>query len=329
MKWLLTISCLLSTQLIFSQRSKQKPEEDPAQLAQSITAASTTELQKVSAIFRWITDNISYRTAPINSYRRNGSPRHRQTEEEEDTFALKPLNERVAEEVLKVRSGVCNGYARLFTTLCDYAGIRSEIITGYAKINGNKPRFGANHYWNAVMIDSAWHLLDATWASGYIFRNEFVHEYDANYFLTSPKTFVLDHYPDDPRWTLLDESPLPGEFHNSPFKQKSFIKYKFTSYYPKTGIIEASVGDTIQLTLETADAQHDKDVAPDLLIDSTIFSHSDSWVFLKPGPDSGSPNKLNYRYTLTSPDIEWLYLVYNDDLVLRYKIRVKKEMVKN
>jgi Transglutaminase-like superfamily len=330
MKWLLAITCLLSTQLIFSQRLKQNPEEDPSILARQLTANCTTELEKVSIIFKWITDNISYRTIPNNIYRRNGSPkRQRIKEEEEDTSALKPLNERVAQDVLRERMGVCNGYARLFTTLCDYAGLRSEIITGYAKTNANKPRFGANHYWNAVMIDSAWRLLDATWASGYIFRNEFVHEYDAHYFLTSPKTFVLDHFPDDPRWTLLDESPLPGEFYSSPFKQKSFIKYKFTSYYPKTGIIEASVGDTIQLVLETADAQHDKDVAPDLLIDSTIFSHSNSWIFLKPDPDSGNPNKLNYYYTVSSPDIEWLYLVYNDDLVLRYKIKVKKEIARN
>jgi transglutaminase/protease-like cytokinesis protein 3 len=163
MKWLLVIWLLLFAQCIFSQRSKQNPEEDPEQLAQLITASSTTELQKVTAIFRWVTDNISYRTS-VNIYRKNGTLRRHQVQEEEDTAALKPLNERVAIGVLKERTSVCNGYARLFTTLCDYAGIRSEIISGYAKTNTNKPggRFGANHYWNAVMIDSSWHLLDAT-----------------------------------------------------------------------------------------------------------------------------------------------------------------------
>ena len=329
MKWLLLIPCLLAAQLIFPQRSKPKPEEDPAQLAQLLTASNTTELQKVTAIFRWITNNISYRTASNAIYRRSSYSKRQPLEEDEDTAALKPLNERVAEGVLRDRIAVCNGYARLFTTLCDYAGIRSEIIIGYAKANFNKASFGPNHYWNAVMIDSAWYLLDATWASGYIFRNDFVHEYDARYFLTSPKTFILDHYPDDLRWTLLDESPLPGEFHSSPFKQKSFAKYKITSFYPKNGIIEVSVGDTLQLSLESSDAFRDMNVMPDLLIDSTIFSHSNSWVFLKPDPDLINPGKFNYSYTVASPDIEWLYLVYNDDLVLRYKIKVKKEVVKN
>jgi len=175
-----------------------------------------------------------------------------------------------------------------------------------------------------VMIDSLWYLLDPTWASGYINHGEFYHSYDARYFLASPKTFILDHYPDDIRWTLLDDPSLPGEFHSSPFKQKSFIKYKITSYFPSNGIIEAAVGDTLHLVVETANAQRDYDVVPDLLIDSTIFSHSDSWAFVKPETDSIDPNKFNYNYTITSPGIEWLYLIYNDDLLLRYKIKAKK-----
>ncbi|MES1215804.1 MAG: transglutaminase domain-containing protein [Bacteroidota bacterium] len=330
MKWLFTISLLISTQFIFSQRSGNSLEDTPELLAKQIIAPFNTDRQKVTAIFRWITDNISYKTTP--TYERSYSSK-RQPWEDDDTAAIKPLNERVAEAVLKERTGVCNGYSKLFTTLCDFAGIRSEIITGYAKANSNKPgaRFGANHYWNAVYFDSAWHLLDATWASGYVTRQgtEFVRDYDAQYFLAKPENFIKDHYPDDPRWTLLSFPPMPGEFSNSPFKQKSFIKYQISSYYPKKGIIDVSLGDTIRLALETKDPNRDKEIAPDLLMDTTIFSHSSSWVFLKPDNAADKPNKLNYSYIVTSPDVEWIYLVYNDDLVLRYKIRMKKELATN
>jgi len=327
MKFLPAILFLLFTQLGFSQRSKkQLPEEDPATLVQQLIATATTEQQKVTAIFRWITDNISYKMQPTVVYRKDGTKKGK-LDEEEDTAALKPLNERIAEQVLKERMAVCNGYARLFKTLCDYAGICSEIITGFARTNANKPaNFGANHYWNAVMIDSVWYLADATWASGYIFRNEFYHEFDSKYFLPSPKSFIQDHYPDDIRWTLLEDSPLPGEFHHSPFKQKSFSKYKISSYYPADGIIDAAVGDTIRLQVESSDARRDYDIVPDLLMDTTIFSHAAS-VFVKPEIDPDDPNKFNYNYTLGSPAIEWLYIMYNDDLLLRYKIRVKKETV--
>ena len=320
MKWLLSISFLFLISYVY-------PQEKPEALAKQLIAPCKTEFEKITAIFKWITENISYGIKPDNKVQKTFSE-----VVVIDDGPLKPLNERVAESVLQKRVAVCNGYACLFTTLCDFAGIRSEIIVGYAKSGTNKPtqRFGVNHYWNAVMIDDTWHLLDATWASGYVSLrgDEFIREYDEKYFMTSPEIFIQDHYPDDVRWTLLPDSKFPNEFYRSPFKQKSFIKYQITSFYPAKGIIEAAVGDTIRLSLETSIKESGRNISPDLLIDSLIFSHSPSWIFLRPdfSGDLSSQNRFNYIYTVTSPDVEWLYLLYNDDLVLRYKINVKKKV---
>jgi hypothetical protein len=327
MKWFLSISFLLFASRGFSQ-------EDPAVLAKLLTTPCRNELEKVTAIFKWITENISYRVNTGNKMHSSGATSFKNTEvvtETMDDGPLPSLNERVAQTVLQSREAVCDGYARLFTTLCDHAGICSEIIVGYAKSGTKKPtqRFGVNHYWNAVMIDGKWNLLDATWASGYMSwqRDEFIREYDKKYFLASPEDFIQDHYPDDARWTLLPDSKVPPEFFRSPFKQKSFIKYHITSFYPSNGIIETYVGDTIRLSLETDSKELGRNVCPDLLIDSAIFSHSPSWIFLKPELPGQSlfQNRYNYIYTVASPDVEWIYLLYNDDLVLRYKINVKKK----
>jgi len=323
MKCCLAIWLLLFSASTFSQQM-------PAALAVQLTASCKTDRDKVKAIFKWVTENISYR---IFEHQKKASLTYKNLPAEpEDTGALKPLNERVAETVLQRKVASCEGYSRLFTTLCDYAGVRCELIIGYAKNSIDRPgtRFGVNHYWNAVFFDSTWHLLDVTWASGYLNGqgNEFIRQYDEYYFLTPPELFIRDHYPDDLQWTLLPQSPTPGEFRRSPFKQKSFIKYHIISYYPAKGEIEASIGDTIRLELETTDAGHDHDICPDLLIDSTIFSRSASWVFLKPvAPDSlmYNPNKLKYVYPVTSSNTEWLYLMYNDDIILRYKIIMRKE----
>ncbi len=331
MKWLLTIGILLSLHPGFSQQAA------PAILASQITSSCRTDLEKVRAIFNWITENISYNTGPRNKTgATNPAYGDNTPDAREDEGPLKSLNERVAENVLRKRVAMCDGYARLFTVLCDHAGIRSEIITGYATNNINKPvsKFGVNHYWNAVFCDNAWHLLDVTWASGYVTRetNEFVREYDTRYFLARPEEFIRDHFPDDCRWTLLPETTMPKEFRNSPFRQKSFCKYRITSFYPKGGIIEVSPGDTIHFEIETADVGHDLQVSPDLLIDSAIFSWSPASVFLKPSRPETSltgGGKISYDYPVTSPDKEWLYLMYNDDLILRYKIRMKKEVAKN
>ena len=322
MKWILSILFLSLSIPAFSQESL-------ALLVDRLTNTHQTEKEKVTAIFNWVTDNISYR---VKSNSRTAAALATHTNfAMEDNSPLKSLNERVAEEVLQKRVTVCDGYARLFTTLCDYAGIRSEIIVGYAKSGTNKPtrRFGVNHYWNAVMIDGTWYLLDATWASGYISHqgDEFIQEYDENYFLTPPKTFIQDHYPDDARWTLLPDSEVPEEFRKSPFKQKSFSKYQINSFYPAKGVIETFVGDTIRLKLETGMKETGRNVCPDLLIDSAIFTHSPSWVFLSPDKtkNPSSDNEYNYHYTVASTGVEWLYLLYNNDLVLRYKINVKNK----
>ena len=327
MKWLLSISFLFFLSPVF-------PQEDPGSLAKQLTVSCKTELEKVTAIFRWITENIAYKINSNNkkpSFGGKASGNDVNRNEVLDDGPLKPLQERVAETVLQHREAICDGYARLFTTLCENAGIRSVVIMGYAKTVTNRPvrRFAVNHYWNAVMINEKWHLLDATWASGYISVNgeEFIRDYDEKYFLSAPEIFIQDHYPDDARWTLLPDSNIPPEFHRSPFKQKSFVKYQFKSFYPAVGIIETFVGDTIRLSLETDIKESGRDISPDLLVDSSLFSYSSGWVFLRPDmPETPSlKNRSNYSYAVASPDIEWLYLLYNDDLVLRYRIHVKKK----
>lgn len=327
MRWLLSISFVFFLSPVF-------PQDDPAALSKQLTASCKTELEKVTVIFRWITENIAYKTRSNNRKPASGANSLKnaiRVDEGPDDGPLKPLNERVAEMVLQKREAVCDGYARLFTTLCDHAGIRSVIIMGYARTVTNKPvqRFSVNHYWNAVLVNEKWYLLDATWASGYMSwgRDEFIREYDEKYFLSPPEVFIQDHYPDDARWTLLPDSKIPQEFYRSPFKQKSFAKYQFKSFYPAVGVIEAFVGDTIRLSLERDTKELERNISPDLLVDSTLYSYSSSWVFLRPDLSSepSSQNRCNYSYTITSPDVEWLYLLYNDDLVLRYKINVKKK----
>ena len=93
-------------------------------LSEKLLRGAATDKQKVTAIFRWITANINYNSSP---QRRINPPI---TEEEEGP--LKPLHERVAEMVIKRKTAFCDGFARLFTALCDKAGLQSIIICGYA-----------------------------------------------------------------------------------------------------------------------------------------------------------------------------------------------------
>src|SRR5437762_1774165 len=228
----------------------------PAELALDLTAPCKTNLEKTRAIFSWIAQHISYEYKPVQQTSKSVHFSDRSGQDDADSSTeLIPLNDLVAEDVLKKRRASCYGYTRLFKSLCDYAGIPCEIINGYGRGDFNKVanNFRTNHAWNGVLIDSGWHLVDVTWASGYFTynSNQFVQHFEDQYFLTPPEQFALDHFPDDLKWSLLLRPPTIGEFIHSPYKGRCFIKYNITSYWPVGGVIYASVGDTVNLHVQT------------------------------------------------------------------------------
>ncbi|WP_158638347.1 transglutaminase domain-containing protein [Panacibacter ginsenosidivorans] len=298
----------------------------PELLSQMLTATDTTDAQKVASIFNWITQNIAYN---VKRYETNNNYRYAPVvdEEDEDTIApLKPLYERIAILVLKRRTAVCSGYANLFKSLCLHAGIPCEVITGLGKASAGRTdkRFASNHRWNAVFFDTVWHLLDATWASGYInYKNEFQRDYNPNYFLTDPVEFIKDHYPEDMRWTLLPQPPVLNEFMYAPFKTMAFNRFYIKSYSPSFGIIEANVGDSIVFELEA--------VRPERLWISDLPYADSNTVFImqccgavKP-VNKVSGKKISYTYHVMSAEIEWLHVIFDDEIIMRYKLNVKRD----
>jgi hypothetical protein len=121
----------------------------------------------------------------------------------------------------------------------------------------------------------------------------------------------------------LKNPPPLFEFRYSPFRQRSYIKYDITDYYPSRGIIEARVGDTIHLVLETGNASWSRSVTPDSLWDSTVLVYTPDYKYVQPdGPARG--NRVSYSFPVDSESVEWLHIMYNNDAVLRYKLNVKK-----
>ncbi|HEY6505535.1 MAG TPA: transglutaminase domain-containing protein [Chitinophagaceae bacterium] len=289
----------------------------PAKLVNKITDTSQDNRQKVASIFRWITENISYN---IRAAARNKKNSLIYEETDEDTARiLKPLNLRVAETVLKRKMAVCDGYARLFKTMCDHAGIPAAVITGYARTDRDRrAKFGSNHSWNAVYVDSAWYLLDATWASGHTnYRgDEFIAQYDSRYFLTAPGQFILDHYPEDPGWTLLAEPPTLNEFNYSPFRYMGFIKTGIQSYSPSKGIIEAAIGDSIRFEVNASIVYGLLEVVTGDQPEDTIWN--DDVPLIVGG------RKKTFTYTITSQTGDWLYVICNGYVILRYKLNLRR-----
>ncbi len=293
----------------------------PDSLAYQLTAGYTTDLEKVRAIYSWICQNIAYNS---NLYK----PLYRRPpfiQAPMDTVSeWKPADEMVAQKVMTRRLAVCDGYSRLFKVLCTYAGLQAEVVNGYVRTNLERSadRFRTNHTWNVVRIDSAWHLLDLTWAAGYLtYNDEFVKQQNDFYFLPNPQDFVRDHFPEDLRWTLLAEPPTLAEFRRMPFKVKSYIKYGIEGYSPRNGLVEAAVGDTLYFSLRLKDVKRAKKTFPDPFADTTQFAFSPRSVFIK--PEKETDGEVFYSLVVDA-NTQWVNLLFNDDVVLRYSVQHRR-----
>lgn len=170
-------------------------ENDVITLSQHLTKSANNDLEKVISLYQWLIQNISY---DHQAYR-NGNRR---------------IN-RSNEDILKRKEAICWGYSTLFKAMCDAVAIPCEVISGYGKTTLEQtPNLESpNHAWNAVKIDTAWYLLDATWDSGNIGNiGLFEQKFEHNYFLTPPKYFVVNHLPADPDWQLLACPISPEEY---------------------------------------------------------------------------------------------------------------------
>lgn len=156
------------------------------ELTDSLIIKAHTDKEKLSEIYKYVINNISY----DKSAYKNG---------------LRRINKSNL-DVLRRKKAVCWGYSELIREMLTHADILCYSVTGYA-IDLElpiRPFEKANHAWNAVRLDGTWHLLDATWDSGLGSEEDyFMSIYDVDYFLTPPSLFIKNHFPLLPMWQLL------------------------------------------------------------------------------------------------------------------------------
>jgi transglutaminase/protease-like cytokinesis protein 3 len=170
---------------------KQRSSYSTAALAFAITKDAASDEDKVLAIYKWITSNISY----DNELRLSSTLQKQFYTSEEN----------VIKKVLERKMALCGGFAFLFKSLCGNVGLSAEVVHGFTKDYSRKVKKNKkpNHTWSAVKLDGQWKLLDITWAIGYGSAKG----PDDFWLLTKPSEFIYSHYPEESKWTLL-ESPI-------------------------------------------------------------------------------------------------------------------------
>ncbi len=94
-----------------------------------------SEIYKVKAIYKWITENVVYDYDALESGPDNPSHKYAGT----------------VHSALFTHKAVCQGYATLLKTMLNEAGVDCLYITG------------GTHGWNMIRIDGIWYLADSTW----------------------------------------------------------------------------------------------------------------------------------------------------------------------
>lgn len=188
-------------------RSTSKSRYDtPAELAKAMCKDLKTDREKARAIFTWIAENVRYDFKSMDYEPPKGMTKAQ-------------LEATRVERTYKKGKGVCQDYSMLYQNMAAAVGLECVWIPGNSRSLLRNTLGG--HAWNAVKIDGQWRLLDATWGAGVVEGgDDFNQLFQPGYFLTEPRIFIGNHFPEDAKWQLLD-APIDKET----FKKQPVISY--------------------------------------------------------------------------------------------------------
>ena len=238
---------------IDSRASTVKTFKNLEDLSTKLTFGYKTDLEKVRSIFYWITQNITYdyaqyRSDSINSYYTRIKA---YLEEAKTGYTDSLYNRLILDTVLKRKAAICDGYARLFKTLCNKSKIKSEMISGMGKNSLNTINtYVSNHSWNNVFLNEKWYLLDACWATEFDTLTKKINpKIDEFYFLSDPKYFSYSHYPDDKKYLYYSNPISKQQFSSLPLVYSHFFDSGFDNFIPLNGILAKPKNNKITISI--------------------------------------------------------------------------------
>lgn len=323
-----------------------KYNDDLIALTHTLTSPYPQQLFKARAIFKWITENIAYDYKYYNQYALDGKE-----QPGFDCKASKDCERLYAQwendflkKLLEKKKAVCAGYASLFKKMCSLAGLSAEIIPGYVRTEifqiGTPGRL--DHAWNAVKIDSAFYLLDVTWAAGFCYKNDdgklqgFKKNYNDYYWLTPASELARNHYPKNAQWLMLNNYSKE-KFAENPYYAGSHI-HRIKLIEPLSGILSAKKGDTLRFGIE-----YDT-IVKHLQINSNTFRNPpiltvvkekgntkyvelDTFALKKQRyiPFLRMDNLMLFEYIVTDNSLYYLDILFDRQRVLRFKVNTSQK----
>lgn len=217
------------------------------------------EESKAYLVYCWICQNIEYDT--FNFFSNNIS------------------NSKTSpEDCFKNKKAISVGYSNLFSNIGSNLGLEIISISGYCKGYGyfqGQIFNNINHSWNAIKINSNWHLLDSCWGAGYVTKDKiFIREFIRYHFCMNPYVFLLRHLPSDSQYQLIANpislkdyekrvSPLRG-FYINDFYEITELNYEFE----------------VQDNMKTLSFKSKKDVDKNLISIKFYYLQNNEWIIV-------------------------------------------------
>lgn len=139
-----------------------------------------SDVQRLRAIFTWVSEKIAWEEELVDG--------------DIDT-----------RRVIQTKRGCPEEVAVLVMEMCASVGIHAEVVRGYLKCPGEVPEIGLmprpNHFWNAVLVDNDWRMMDCSLASATNPRRSLYSSTgptlsESWYFLTRPMELCWTHIPE-------------------------------------------------------------------------------------------------------------------------------------
>jgi hypothetical protein len=266
--------------------SFKEPYTDAADLARQLTKHYSTDREKARVIFAWIAYNIRYDYQKYKSP--TPPPQISASTPQEFAKNMKTLQEKEIRTTLLIKRGVCADYSRLFQKMCESAGLESVTVTGTSSTRLDR---NGKHAWNAVKFDGSWHLMDATWGAGFVETEDerFVRRFTPAFFATPPSLFILNHFPADEKWQMLDKPLSKREFNKLPIVNFSNRDFPIEAFFPENGKIVPTGGKAeIRLKFGKKPGAFIVSTGKSREIPAQVDASDDGWVTLTFSPGNAT-----------------------------------------
>lgn len=205
-------------------------------LAAYLQKPAKTDWEKARAIYIWLTDNIRYN---------------------DDGYNSGDYGDNSAEQVLRKKKAVCEGYSNLYLELGKEMGLDIRKIIGYAKGYSYRPGMkfkDTNHAWNIIKIEDKSYIFDATWGAGGGIRNKGrmknVKDFDPLWFAIPPQAAIFSHLPEHDSDQLLEKPISKQTFERMPEDDSPYWNLGFDS----NSIFQKVIADSTLLLPDALDA---------------------------------------------------------------------------